>query len=136
MRRPRWGSCGARASGGRAAVAQHDGGGAQLQRLPAAPGGQAQAPKKVPQADALSANLRDKDGQGIGGGTVKRLSMDCKATTVNLGEYSCGGKTRGDDHDMGCRKSVSLSKEAMRKVEARLERNPLLPKWDILIRPA
>ncbi len=32
-------------------------------------------------------------------------------------------------------KGVSLSKEAMRKVEARLERNPLLPKWDILIRP-
>ena len=33
-------------------------------------------------------------------------------------------------------KGVSLSKEAMRKVEARLERNPFLPKWDILIRPA
>ncbi|EXI64178.1 MAG: hypothetical protein AW08_03778 [Candidatus Accumulibacter adjunctus] len=31
--------------------------------------------------------------------------MDCKAT-VNIGEYSRGGKTRGDnqaaDHDMGC----------------------------------
>ena len=33
-------------------------------------------------------------------------------------------------------KGVSLSKKAMRAVEARLERNPLLPKWDILIRPA
>ena len=32
-------------------------------------------------------------------------------------------------------KGVSLSKEAMREVEARLERNPLLPQWDILIRP-
>lgn len=32
-------------------------------------------------------------------------------------------------------KGVSLSKTAMRAVEARLERNPLLPKWDILIRP-
>jgi len=32
-------------------------------------------------------------------------------------------------------KGISLSKEAMREVEARLERNPLLPKWDILIRP-
>jgi hypothetical protein len=32
-------------------------------------------------------------------------------------------------------KGVSLSKAAMRVVEARLERNPLLPKWDILIRP-
>ena len=33
-------------------------------------------------------------------------------------------------------KGVSLSKKAMQKVEARLERNPSLPKWDILIRPA
>jgi hypothetical protein len=36
---------------------------------------------------------------------VKRLSIDCKAT-VNIGDYSRGGKTRGDnkafDHDMGC----------------------------------
>jgi hypothetical protein len=31
---------------------------------------------------------------------------------------------------------ISLSKEAMQEVEARLERHPLLPKWDILIRPA
>jgi len=34
-----------------------------------------------------------------------RVSMDCKAT-VNIGEYSRGGKTRADnraaDHDMGC----------------------------------
>ncbi len=33
------------------------------------------------------------------------------------------------------RKGVKLTKAAMRAVEARLERNPLLPKWDILIRP-
>jgi hypothetical protein len=32
-------------------------------------------------------------------------------------------------------KGVSLSKSAMRAVEARLERNPLLTKWDILIHP-
>jgi hypothetical protein len=32
-------------------------------------------------------------------------------------------------------KGISLSKKAMRGIEARLERNPLLPKWDILIRP-
>jgi hypothetical protein len=31
---------------------------------------------------------------------------------------------------------VSLSKAAMRAVEARFERHPLLPKWDILIHPA
>ena len=30
---------------------------------------------------------------------------------------------------------VRLTKRAMRAVAARLERNPLLPKWDILIRP-
>ena len=33
-------------------------------------------------------------------------------------------------------KGVTLSKTAMQAVEARLERNPLLPKWDILILPA
>jgi hypothetical protein len=33
-------------------------------------------------------------------------------------------------------KGVTLSKAAMQAVEARLERNPLLPKWDILIHPA
>jgi hypothetical protein len=32
-------------------------------------------------------------------------------------------------------KGISLTKKAMRVVERRLERNPLLPKWDILIRP-
>jgi DDE family transposase len=32
-------------------------------------------------------------------------------------------------------KGITLSKAAMRTVEARLERNPYLPKWDILIRP-
>jgi hypothetical protein len=31
---------------------------------------------------------------------------------------------------------ISLTKTAMRSIEQRLERNPLLPKWDILIRPA
>jgi len=33
-------------------------------------------------------------------------------------------------------KGVTLGKTAMQEVEARLERNPLLPKWDILIQPA
>jgi hypothetical protein len=33
-------------------------------------------------------------------------------------------------------KGVSLTKAAMREVEARLERDSLLPKWDILIHPA
>jgi Rhodopirellula transposase DDE domain len=33
-------------------------------------------------------------------------------------------------------KGISRSKQAMQTVERRLERHPLLPKWDILIRPA
>jgi hypothetical protein len=33
-------------------------------------------------------------------------------------------------------KGISLSKKVMKTIEKRLERNPLLPKWDILIRPA
>ena len=32
-------------------------------------------------------------------------------------------------------KSISLAKKEMQVIEERLERNPLLPKWDILIRP-
>lgn len=34
------------------------------------------------------------------------------------------------------RKGVSLGKKAIKKVEDRLQRNPLLPKWEILIVPA
>ena len=33
-------------------------------------------------------------------------------------------------------KGIKLSKKEMLPIEERLERNPLLPKWDILIRPA
>ena len=33
-------------------------------------------------------------------------------------------------------KGISLTKAEMKTVEARLERNPKLPKWDILIRPS
>ena len=46
-----------------------------------------------------------EDENSIEGGQVKRLSIDCKAT-VNIGDYSCGGRTRSDvraaDHDLGC----------------------------------
>jgi hypothetical protein len=39
-----------------------------------------------------------------------RLSIDCQAT-VHIGEYSRGGKTRGDhkavDHDVGCREKYT-----------------------------
>jgi Rhodopirellula transposase DDE domain len=32
-------------------------------------------------------------------------------------------------------KNISLTPKAMQRIEKRLERNPLLPKWDILIKP-
>jgi len=67
--------------------------------------------KKLPETDAIFANIKEKDKNPLEGedsvdsGQVKRLSIDCKAT-VNIGDYSRGGKTRGDarasDHDMGC----------------------------------
>jgi hypothetical protein len=44
----------------------------------------------------------------VSSGSVKRLSIDGKAT-VKIGEYSRGGRTRGDhqasDHDMGCKET-------------------------------
>ncbi len=67
--------------------------------------------KKLPETDAIFANIKEKDKStlegenSVDGRQVKRLSIDCKAT-VNIGDYSRGGKTRGDaraaDHDMGC----------------------------------
>ena len=66
--------------------------------------------KKIPETDAIFANLAEWDGQPLAErdpdaeGPVKRLSLDCKAT-VKIGDYARGGKTRGDhraaDHDMG-----------------------------------
>ncbi|MDD1613438.1 MAG: hypothetical protein LUP98_02140 [Methylococcaceae bacterium] len=75
--------------------------------------------KKIPETDAIPStklrtgftNIKEKDGSPVedensgDGRQLKRLSIDCKAT-VNIGDYSRGGKTRGDacaaDHDMGC----------------------------------
>ena len=52
-----------------------------------------------------SSRISKKDTDALAAGTVKRWSMDCKAT-VNLGEFSRGGLTRGEvkacDHDLGC----------------------------------
>jgi hypothetical protein len=61
--------------------------------------------KKIPETDAIFENIQAKDTPREPGKVI-RLSMDAKAN-VNLGEYSRGGKTRGDnkalDHDMGCK---------------------------------
>jgi len=68
--------------------------------------------KKIPQTDAIFENLHAKDGHSSSddNGKVKRLSIDCKAT-VNIGDYSRGGKTRGDrhaeDHDLGCKEKYT-----------------------------
>ena len=94
-----------------AAVAQHEGGGSEPERLPPTQGREGQAPKKLPATDAIFATLADKDGQpiaggaGVEGGQVMRLSLDGKAA-VKRGDYSRGGQPRGDtqaaDHHRGC----------------------------------
>ncbi|MCP4614349.1 MAG: hypothetical protein GY845_37160 [Planctomycetes bacterium] len=57
--------------------------------------------KRIKVTDAIFNNIKDKGQQSEG---VKRLSVDIKAA-VNIGEYSRGGGTRGEnkaaDHDMG-----------------------------------
>nr|WP_217646563.1 ISAzo13 family transposase [Nitrosomonas sp. Nm34] len=68
-------------------------------------------PQKLPETDAIFANIADKDGKPIAdpayleGGQVMRLGIECKAT-VKIGAYSRSGKTRADiqvdDHDRGC----------------------------------
>jgi hypothetical protein len=62
----------------------------------------------VPETDAIFENVKAKD-QPDPSGKTKRLSMDCKAT-VNLGEYSRSGQTRGEtqalDHDFGAEGKV------------------------------
>jgi len=59
--------------------------------------------QKIKETDAIFNNIKEKERQREPG-TVKRLSMDSKAT-VKIGDFSRGGYTRGDnqaaDHDMG-----------------------------------
>jgi len=60
--------------------------------------------KKIPETNAIFENIQAKNTINSSLKVI-RLSMDAKAT-VNIGEYSRSGKTRGDnqasDHDMGC----------------------------------
>jgi hypothetical protein len=53
-------------------VAPHDGAGSEPQRLPPAPGGQGQAPKKLPETDAIFANLAEQAGQAPNGRDGRR----------------------------------------------------------------
>lgn len=61
--------------------------------------------KKIPETDAIFDNVHQKDEVARETDGVQRISIDCKAT-VQLGDYSRGGDTRGDyqacDHDFGC----------------------------------
>ncbi len=58
------------------------GGGSEPERLPPASGRQGQAPKKLPETDAIFANLAEKDGNpttgatGVEEGQIMRLSID------------------------------------------------------------
>jgi hypothetical protein len=65
--------------------------------------------KKIPETDAIFANIKDQD-QAAQEAGVMRVSMDCKAT-VKIGAYSRGGQTRGDnqalDHDRGCQETYT-----------------------------
>ena len=45
---------------------------------------------------SLPRDRLQKDGAAKLDGTVKRWSVDCKAT-VKIGDFSRGGQTRGDD---------------------------------------
>ena len=64
--------------------------------------------KKIPETEVIFANLHQKDEKYKD--DTKRLSIDCKAT-VKVGDYSRGGKTRGEnlaaDHDMGCQEKYT-----------------------------
>ena len=66
--------------------------------------------KKIPETDAIFDNIQQKDESASALEGVKRLSIDCKAT-VNIGDYSRGGQTRGDhqacDHDLGCQEKYT-----------------------------
>lgn len=66
--------------------------------------------KKIPETDAIFDNIQRKDESASALDGVKRLSIDCKAT-VNIGDYSRGGQTRGDrqacDHDLGCQEKYT-----------------------------
>jgi hypothetical protein len=95
---------GTRICGRSVALAKRHVGSVEPERLPVTSGDQGQTPKKAPETDTIFANIQKHD-RACQGEAVMRLSVDCKAT-VNIGDYSRGGKTRGDnkaaDHDMGC----------------------------------
>ncbi|MBE9109395.1 hypothetical protein IQ273_08190 [Nodosilinea sp. LEGE 07298] len=86
------------------ALSQYNGRRAESDGLPVEESGESKTPKKLLETDTIFDNLH-RHSERPNDGSIRRLSMDCKAT-VRLGDYSRGGKTRGNhqasDHDMGC----------------------------------
>src|SRR5262249_9897582 len=67
-----------------------------------AEGGQVPPPKKVPQTDAIFANVSNVHGSARRDAAVLRMSLDAKATVI-LGPFARGGRNRAGiqavDHD-------------------------------------
>jgi len=81
---------------------QDDYGKAQQPGVPPPQGGQVPPPKKVPQTDAIFANVKEVHEQAAQEAGTLRLSLDSKATVL-IGPFSRGGNSRtgttGVDHD-------------------------------------
>jgi len=57
-------------------LAEHDGGGSASQRLPPAQGGEGQTSKKLPETDAIFANLAERDGRPLATPDLYHFSID------------------------------------------------------------
>src|SRR5262249_46347606 len=87
-----------------------DGGDLESSGLSLAPCGQEQAAQEGATDRCDFCQCQKKDGEAKSDGTVKRWSVDGKAT-VKIGDFSRGGQTRGDaqafDHDLGCKEKYT-----------------------------
>src|SRR5207245_7967546 len=85
---------------------QYQGRGLESDGLSITQGDEGQATKEDQKDRRDLQQYQKKDAHAVASGSVKRLSIDGKAT-VHIGAYSRGGLTRGDnqasDHDMGCK---------------------------------
>ena len=74
-------------------------------------------------------------------GTVVSIGLESNEGTATVGVMAAGetsfnvGKAFRINASPLYQMGVTLSKKLMRAFEGQLERNPILPKWDILIRP-
>jgi hypothetical protein len=88
------------------AVPSDGGSSAQPPGLPAPPGAESSARKKIPETDAIFQNVQTARAKTANEPDTLRISFDTKAK-VKVGEFSRGGQARGVgpvkalDHDMG-----------------------------------